>query len=208
MTAIGMQAAVSGDSVRLFTRTGLDWTGKFQPIADALAALNLKDVLLDGEAAVAQANGQDGFFGVAEIAWRTASPKACRISCSICWRRARRTCARLPLIERKERLEKLLAKAKAPIRVSPYFEGDGPRRAGGVSATRGLKASSRRRPSSTYQSGRTQFLAQGEVRQRAGVRDHRLSALGERARVRLADAGGSRERQAQVSRQCRHRIQR
>ena len=35
-----IQAAVSGDSVRLYTRTGLDWTGKFQSVADALAALS------------------------------------------------------------------------------------------------------------------------------------------------------------------------
>src|SRR5262249_15299371 len=56
-----MLAAVSGESVRLYTRNGLDWTGRFQPIADALAAMNLKDVLVDGEAAVAQANGRTDF---------------------------------------------------------------------------------------------------------------------------------------------------
>jgi bifunctional non-homologous end joining protein LigD len=31
-------ASVKGDAVRLLTRTGLDWTERFQPVADALAA--------------------------------------------------------------------------------------------------------------------------------------------------------------------------
>jgi len=39
----------------------LDWTGKFQSVADALAKLDLKDVLLDGEVAVAQASGKTDF---------------------------------------------------------------------------------------------------------------------------------------------------
>jgi bifunctional non-homologous end joining protein LigD len=34
-------ASVKGDAVRLLTRTGLDWTERFQPVADALATLDL-----------------------------------------------------------------------------------------------------------------------------------------------------------------------
>src|SRR5690606_33534950 len=56
-----LQASVSGQRVRLYTRKGLDWTGKFTQIAQALAALDLKDVLLDGEVAVADASGRTDF---------------------------------------------------------------------------------------------------------------------------------------------------
>ena len=33
--------AVAGGEAKVFTRTGLDWTDKFAPLADALAALDL-----------------------------------------------------------------------------------------------------------------------------------------------------------------------
>src|SRR5690606_28087168 len=59
-----------------------------------------------------------------------------------------------PLSERKQRLDALLAKAKAPIRVSPYFEGAGP---DVLEAFReqGLEGVVSKKASSTYQSGRT-----------------------------------------------------
>jgi hypothetical protein len=38
----------------IYTRRGYNWTRRFQPIADALAALPIKDVILDGEAVVAR----------------------------------------------------------------------------------------------------------------------------------------------------------
>jgi hypothetical protein len=40
-----------------YTRTGYDWTLRFQPIADALAALPANELILDGEAVVADSRG-------------------------------------------------------------------------------------------------------------------------------------------------------
>ncbi len=54
-------AAVSGDNVKIFTRSGLDWTAKFGGIADALAALNLDGALLDGEICAIDENGRSDF---------------------------------------------------------------------------------------------------------------------------------------------------
>ena len=39
------------------TRTGLDWTAKFRPIATALASLPAKSAYLEGEIAVPDADG-------------------------------------------------------------------------------------------------------------------------------------------------------
>ena len=39
----------TGDSARVFTRSGLDWTGKFAAIAEAAAALPVDTVTIDGE---------------------------------------------------------------------------------------------------------------------------------------------------------------
>lgn len=148
-----IQAAVSGDSVRLYTRTGLDWTGKFQSVADALAALNLKDVLLDGEMAVAQASGKTDFSAL-QKSLESGVAKGVSYFVFDLLADGAKDLRKTPLNERKERLDALLKKAKAPIRVSPYFEGNGP---DVLAAFReqGLEGVVSKKASSTYQSGRT-----------------------------------------------------
>ncbi len=118
-------AACSGDSVRLYTRNGLDWTAKFQPIADALAALKLKDVLLDGEAAVAQANGRTDFSAL-QKSLENGVAKGVSYFVFDLLADGAKDLRKTPLLKRKDRLEAILKSAKAPIRLSPYFEGDGP----------------------------------------------------------------------------------
>jgi bifunctional non-homologous end joining protein LigD len=41
--------AIGGGKAKVFTRNGLDWTDKFQPIADAAAKLPVSSALIDGE---------------------------------------------------------------------------------------------------------------------------------------------------------------
>jgi bifunctional non-homologous end joining protein LigD len=53
--------AADGADVRIFTRSGLDWTAKFPQIAKAAAALRLQDTLLDGEIVVIDAQGRTDF---------------------------------------------------------------------------------------------------------------------------------------------------
>jgi bifunctional non-homologous end joining protein LigD len=148
-----IQAAVSGDSVRLYTRTGLDWTGKFQSVADALAALNLKDVLLDGEVAIAQASGKTDFSAL-QKSLESGVAKGVSYFVFDLLADGAKDLRKTPLSARKERLDALLAKAKAPVRVSPYFEGNGP---DVLAAFReqGLEGVVSKKASSTYQSGRT-----------------------------------------------------
>jgi len=148
-----IQAAASGDSVRLYTRTGLDWTGKFQSVADALAALNLKDVLLDGEVAVAQASGKTDFSAL-QKSLESGVAKGVSFFVFDLLAEGTKDLRKTPLIERKARLEKLLAKAKAPLRVSPYFEGNGPDVLAAFKE-QGLEGVISKKASSTYQSGRT-----------------------------------------------------
>jgi ATP-dependent DNA ligase len=45
----------------VYTRAGLDWTLRFQPIADALVALSAQDLILDGEVVVADSRGIPDF---------------------------------------------------------------------------------------------------------------------------------------------------
>jgi bifunctional non-homologous end joining protein LigD len=148
-----IQAAVSGDSVRLYTRTGLDWTGKFQSVADALAKLNLKDVLLDGEVAVAQANGKTDFSSLQKSLENGVAKGVSYFAFDLLADGAKNL-RNSPLIDRKARLERLLAKAKAPVRVSPYFEGGGPDVLA-VFREQGLEGIVSKKATSTYRSGRT-----------------------------------------------------
>jgi bifunctional non-homologous end joining protein LigD len=52
-----IQARIDGGTVKLLTRTGLDWTERFASIARALAALGLSSALLDGEIMVQDSDG-------------------------------------------------------------------------------------------------------------------------------------------------------
>jgi bifunctional non-homologous end joining protein LigD len=148
-----MLAAVSGESVRLYTRNGLDWTGRFQPIAEALAALDLKDVLIDGEAAVAQADGRTDFSALQKSLENGVAKGVSYFAFDLLAEGAK-DLRKHKLRERKARLAILLAKARAPIRLSPYFEGHGGEI---VEAFRGkgLEGVVSKKAESPYRSGRS-----------------------------------------------------
>lgn len=149
-----MQAAVSGDAVRLYTRTGLDWTGKFSQVANALGALGLKDVLLDGEVAVADPSGRTS-FSTLQRSLENGDAKGVSYFVFDLIAEGDKDLRKTPLLERKARLEKLLRGAHAPIRLSPYVEGDGPHVLEAF-AEKGLEGVVSKKADSTYRAGRTQ----------------------------------------------------
>jgi len=55
------QARVDGRDIKILTRTGLNWTDRFSPIADAVGALGLGSAILDGEIVVEDAAGLSSF---------------------------------------------------------------------------------------------------------------------------------------------------
>jgi bifunctional non-homologous end joining protein LigD len=117
-------AAVKGEEVRIFTRSGLDWTEKFLPIASALAALDLPPALIDGEIVALDRQGNPDFSslraamngeGEAQLAYFTFD------LLSLDGEEMRATSN----IERKERLEALLIDAKSPVFVADHVLGAG-----------------------------------------------------------------------------------
>lgn len=56
-----MLARVDGGQVKLFTRNGNDWTGKFKPLVEAVSSLGLKSAWLDGEIVVLNEAGVPDF---------------------------------------------------------------------------------------------------------------------------------------------------
>jgi len=53
--------AVLGDRAKIYTRSGLDWTDKFAPLGEAIAALDLPPALIDGEIVSLDEQGNPSF---------------------------------------------------------------------------------------------------------------------------------------------------
>jgi bifunctional non-homologous end joining protein LigD len=111
-------AGRAGDDVRLFTRKGNDWTARFSPIADAVATLDVRECVLDGEACVVDAHGRPSFADLQ--AWLAGEKTAGEIAFAVfdlLWLDGRDLRA-LPIEERKELLEPILKGRPPPLSLS------------------------------------------------------------------------------------------
>jgi bifunctional non-homologous end joining protein LigD len=122
-------AAVSGDKVIIYTRTGLDWTDKFNPLVGKLRALGLPPCLIDGEVVAYDEDGNPDFSALQSVLKRghgTQGPAdALSFHAFDLLNLDGDDLRPLPNIERKERLEALLAHAQPPIHVADHVIGAG-----------------------------------------------------------------------------------
>jgi len=123
----GYRALIATDRkrIKIFTRSGEDWTRKFRPVAEAVAALKLPSVLLDSEIVVVEPSGRTNFAALAAALSGAKKPLSCFVFDLLSlegedWRIR-------PLAARKARLKKLLGtqEATASVQYSEVFEGDG-----------------------------------------------------------------------------------
>ncbi len=121
--------AVAGEQVRIFTRSGLDWTDKFQPLAGAIAALDLPPALIDGEIVAFGPDGNPSFSALQSVlkrghgAQRDDTPF--HFFAFDLLSLEGQDIKALPQIERKERLEALLKSATPPVQVADHVIGAG-----------------------------------------------------------------------------------
>ena len=121
--------AVKGGEVRVYTRNGLDWTDKFAPLAKAIAALDLPPALVDGEIVAYDKDGNPDFSSLQTVLKRghgaqtDATPLSFHAFDLLELDGA--DLNGLTNIERKERLEALLAAAPPPIHVVDHVIGAG-----------------------------------------------------------------------------------
>lgn len=127
----GYRAMVSaaGDTVRVFTRNGLDWTDKFAPLVAAIAVLDLPPCLIDGEIVAPDAEGNPDFSTLQAVLKRghgsqTEDDKL-QFHAFDLIEVGGEDLAALPQIERKERLEALLSTAQPPVHVADHMIGGG-----------------------------------------------------------------------------------
>jgi bifunctional non-homologous end joining protein LigD len=103
-----MHARLDRGAVRLFTRTGLDWTQKYPAIAAAVASIGDRQVYLDGELCGVAPDGISS-FSMIQLASDSGNAAALVFFLfDLLYVDGEDLCAR-PLIERKARLAALLS---------------------------------------------------------------------------------------------------
>ncbi|WP_322071658.1 DNA ligase D [Paraburkholderia bannensis] len=117
-------ARIEGDDVRIFTRTGKDWSAKFPQQIEALRALRLESAWLDGEAVVLDQNGVPDFQAL-QNAFDAGSADAIAIwFFDLPWLNGF-DLRKVPLEARRAQLEALLQDTQHDaLRFSAAFEGD------------------------------------------------------------------------------------
>ena len=116
--------AAAGERARVFTRTGLDWTETFQPIADAVAALGLPPCLIDGEIVAMGTDGNPSFTALRE-ALKGGRPAPLHLFAFDLLEVDGEDLAARTNLERKQRLAALLSLATPPIHVADHVVGAG-----------------------------------------------------------------------------------
>jgi DNA ligase D-like protein (predicted ligase) len=118
-----MATRIDRGKVQLLTRSGLDWTEKYPATTAALAQLPVKTAYIDGELCGVRADGvtsfelmqqsaDAGYGGLVHFAFDLLELDGIDV-------------ARLPLLERKERLAQLLKDPPAGVVYSEHEGGDG-----------------------------------------------------------------------------------
>lgn len=123
------EIAVVGGKVVIHTRTGLDWTDKFAPLVKHIVALNLPAALIDGEIVAYGKDSNPDFSALQAVLKRGhgAQTEATPLSFHAfdLLELNGDDLTGLTNIERKERLEALLAEAAPPIHVADHVIGAG-----------------------------------------------------------------------------------
>lgn len=122
-----MQARLVDGEARLLTRKGLDWTHRFgAAIADALAGLDCDNALIDGEIVVDDENGVSDFALLTEDLGEERTERFVYCVFDLLFLDGV-DLRKLPLIERKAKLEALVGAARGPVKFSAHFAEDGER---------------------------------------------------------------------------------
>ena len=164
-----MHARIVKGRAALLTRNGLDWTAKYPDIAAAIGALNCRQAYVDGELCAVLPDGTTSFSA---LQGHGDAPAELVYFAFDLLHLDGEDLMRLPLLERKARLEALLTDAPPVLRFSGHIIGNGERLRGRVEARRrrhGLEAGRQ-----TLLARQPRRLGQDQVSEPPGIRDRRL----------------------------------
>jgi bifunctional non-homologous end joining protein LigD len=115
--------AIGGADVVCYTRSGQDWTDRFQRLVEPARKLGVSSALLDGEVAVLDERGVSS-FALLQNALKTGAPLVYCVF-DLLWHDGEDV-RQLPLVERKKRLRAIVGGGKAgAIRFSDHIAGHG-----------------------------------------------------------------------------------
>jgi bifunctional non-homologous end joining protein LigD len=117
-----MLSRIDESGTRLFTRSGKDWTSKLPHLAAALGRLGLEGTWLDGEIVVPGPDGRSSFQALQNAFELGRDREVVYYVFDAPFLRGR-DLRRLPLLERKRRLEKEV-RFSGSIRLSEHLEGE------------------------------------------------------------------------------------
>ena len=118
-----MHAPIAAKQAVLLTRSGLDWTDKYQEMAAGLATLKCRQAYLDGELCAVRPDGTTSF---ANLQRHGQIPAFLVYFVFDLLHLDGEDLTALPLLERKARLETLLRHAPPNVRFSSHVIGSGP----------------------------------------------------------------------------------
>jgi bifunctional non-homologous end joining protein LigD len=116
-----VQLHMANDDIKVFTRNGNDWTKRFRKVAADAYLINAKSAIIDGEIVVPAADGTTD-FSVLQNELKGQSTKIVMVAFDLLYLNGQ-DIRKLPLLERKALLQKLIA--KTAIQYSESFEIDG-----------------------------------------------------------------------------------
>jgi DNA ligase D-like protein (predicted ligase) len=119
-----MHARVDSGDVRLLTRTGLDWTHKYQPIATALSKLPVEQAYLDGELSGVREDGTTSFAIIQAASDTRNADNLVFFLFDLLFVNGEDLTG-LPVTERKVRLATLLKGVGPPLQYSDHQIGTG-----------------------------------------------------------------------------------
>lgn len=118
--------SVAGEKVKIFTRTGLDWTARFAALAGEVAAMDLPSALVDGEIVALGSDGNPDFSTLQQVLKGEVKAPLHLFAFDLLQLDGE-DLARLPNIERKEKLAALLGDGSAHVHVGDHVVGAGER---------------------------------------------------------------------------------
>jgi bifunctional non-homologous end joining protein LigD len=117
-----VQLHIANENVSVFTRRGNDWTRRFRKIAHDAFLISASSAIIDGEVVVPAADDTTD-FSVLQNELKGKSDKIAMVAFDLLYLNGH-DLRKLPLLERKALLKKLIA--KTAVQFSESFEVDGP----------------------------------------------------------------------------------
>jgi ATP-dependent DNA ligase len=165
--------------VRVFSRTGHDWSAQLPAIVAALQALPVRSVIIDGEGVICSTDGRSDFDRMRAVFSRKSSPEAFLYAFDVLELDGRDLRGK-PWDERRALLAQLLSGAGDGIRLSEHIEGTDGTVVFRAACAMGLEGIVAKRRDSRYHSGRCREWVKLKNRAHPAIERAMLIALSER----------------------------